>query len=723
MKSQTRYRILKTTAILIATFLFLKPITAQVLITGKVNDPEGLPLPGANVSIKNSYDGATADTAGRFSFRSSETGSQILMVSFIGYKTEEINLDLTGKQEPLQIKLKEQSGEIKSVVISAGAFETGDIKRPLALKPMDIATTPSAGGDIYGALNTLPGTQMVGNEGGIFVRGGEGYETKTFIDGMEVANPYMAKMPDLPTRSRFSPLLFSGTAFSSGGYSAEFGQALSSAINLSTAGLADANQGSFSIMSVGGNASLTHRWENASITGTLEYLNMGPYFSLFNQRMEWKEPPVQTDGTLLFRKKYWKYGMLKIFGFANTNKSSLYFNYKGDSALPSLIKLTNNDVYLTALYNDKLSENWLLKTGLSFNYNLNKTGIDSSNLNETIHTLNHRLTITHNISENISLKFGEEISWYYFDRSYYSADSVQTYDTKFSMLNYAVYAEPEFKINEHFIARAGIRGEYSSLINEWSFVPRISLAYKTGNTSQFSMAYGLFNQRPENQYLLYNHTLQSEKATHIILNYQYEQDNQLFRIEIYRKWYNKLIKFQDEYSADPANFSNLGKGYAQGIELFWRDSKSVPNLDYWISYSFIDTKRDYKNFTSELIPSFVSKNTASIVMKYFLKKMDSYLGITYTYAGPKTWYNPNILNPSGDETSSFNDMSLNILIIRPFLGSFVGILFNVSNILGFDNTYGYHYSTQPDNSGKYAMYPIKPQSKRFFVIGAYFMLK
>lgn len=90
---------------------------------------------------------------------------------------------------PIQITPDLQPGEIKSVLVTAGAFETGDLKRPIVLKPMDIATTPSALGDIYGALTTLPGTQVVGEEGGLYVRGGEGYETRTYIDGMQVHKP------------------------------------------------------------------------------------------------------------------------------------------------------------------------------------------------------------------------------------------------------------------------------------------------------------------------------------------------------------------------------------------------------------------------------------------------------------------------------------------------------------------------------------------------------
>ena len=340
-------------------------VSAQVTVRGRVTDKNGQSLPGSNIMIKGTYDGSSADTAGYFHFKTMEKGPQIIVASFVGYKTTEKEIDLSAPSVLIEINLEEQIGEIKGVVITAGAFETGDLKRPIVLKPMDIATTPSAMGDIYGAMTTLPGTQVVGNEGGLYVRGGEGYETKTFIDGMQVINPYMSKMPDLPTRSRFSPLLFTGTSFSTGGYSAEYGQALSSAINLKTTGLAEKNQGSVSLMSVGMSGSYAQRWDKSSLAGTFQYLNMKPYFSLFSQNMDWKTPPVQSGGTLLFRQRYGKHGFLKAFGSFDRSKSALYYNYKGDSSTPSLIKLQNGNYYLNTTYSDLLADKWRLKAGLA----------------------------------------------------------------------------------------------------------------------------------------------------------------------------------------------------------------------------------------------------------------------------------------------------------------------------------------------------------------------
>ena len=696
-------------------------VNAQVAVTGKVTDNNGQSLTGANVVIKGTYDGASTDSTGCFKFSTKESGDQVIAVSFIGYKTVEKAVNLSESTSPIEITIEEQTGELKGVVISAGAFETGDLKRPIVLKPMDIATTPSAMGDIYGAMTTLPGTQLVGNEGGLYVRGGEGYESKTFIDGMQVVNPYMSKMPDLPTRSRFSPILFTGTAFSTGGYSAEYGQALSSVINLKTTGLAEKTQGAFSLMSVGISGSYTRRWNNTSLAGTVQYLNMRPYYSLFRQNLEWGKPPEQTGGTMIFRQRCGKNGFLKVFGSFDLNSSALNYNYTGDSTEPSLIRMQTSNYYINTVYSDLLSEKWLLKTGLAYSLDNAKTGIDRNRLGITTQSFHQRATLSRDYNETFKLKLGEEASWYLYNLDYYASDSLETYNSGFVLRDYALFIEPEIHISDHLAARIGMRGEYLSLMKEWQLVPRISMAYNTGDYSQISLAYGLFRQRPENQYLIFNNDLKSEKAAHLILNYQYEVNDRIFRAEIYGKSYNHLVKYLSENNPDPRAYNNLGTGFASGIDLFWRDSKSVRNLDYWISYSYIYTRRDYRDYQSEHVPVYISPHTFSVVAKYFFTRINTYTGITYMHASPKTWYNPALPFSRGDKTRSYNDLSLNITVIRPLFGSYCALLLNVNNLPGFKNVYGYHYSPNPDSDGNYERYPITPQSKRFFVIAAYYV--
>ena len=151
---------------------------------------------------------------------------------------------------------------------------------------------------------------------------------------------------------------------------------------------------------------------------------MKPYYSLFNQNIDCEEPPQQSGGTVLFRKRYGENGFLKVFGSFDSNRSALHYNYKGDSSEPSLIRMQAANYYLNCTYSDILSENWKLKTGIAYTYNNSKTGIDQNRLGETTQSFHHRLTLSRNYSETFKLKFGEEASWYLLNRNYYAFDSL-----------------------------------------------------------------------------------------------------------------------------------------------------------------------------------------------------------------------------------------------------------------------------------------------------------
>ena len=166
-------------------------VHSQTTVSGTIRDQKGNPVAGASITLKDTYDGATTDSTGRFSFKTEEKGEFTLVISVIGYKGIEQKVNLTGAAINLPITLKEEINEMKAVVITAGSFEASDRKRAaVVLNSIDIVTTASANGDVTGALKTLPGAQQVGETEGLFVRGGTGAETKVFIDGLMVSNPF-----------------------------------------------------------------------------------------------------------------------------------------------------------------------------------------------------------------------------------------------------------------------------------------------------------------------------------------------------------------------------------------------------------------------------------------------------------------------------------------------------------------------------------------------------
>src|SRR2546421_5452849 len=240
-------------------FLLLGTLTnAQTMISGRVKDNKGKAVAGASVSLKDTYDGGTSDSSGFYKFRTTEKGEHTVLVTSIGYKLAEQKVDLSQATLHLDLILKEEPNELKAVVVSAGTFEASDTKRTTVLSPIDIVTTASANADVTAAIKTLPGPQQIGEQEGLFVRGGTAQETKVFIDGTQVNNFYFSSVPDIAQRGRFSPFIFKGTVFSSGGYSALYGQALSSALILESMDLPDRSSASLGISTVGVSGGYQH---------------------------------------------------------------------------------------------------------------------------------------------------------------------------------------------------------------------------------------------------------------------------------------------------------------------------------------------------------------------------------------------------------------------------------------------------------------------------------
>ena len=205
---------------------------AQVKVTGKITDGKGKPVSGVSITLRDTYDGATSDSSGNFAFTTAEKGKFILETTVIGYRPVEQELTIGSENITLNIPMKELVTELKAVVISAGSFVASDKNKGAVLSALDIVTTPSANGDVTSAFKSLPGTQQVGESEGLFVRGGTATESKIYMDGNLVNNFFYSSTPGIATRGRFNPFLFKGTVFSTGGYSALYGQALSSALIL-----------------------------------------------------------------------------------------------------------------------------------------------------------------------------------------------------------------------------------------------------------------------------------------------------------------------------------------------------------------------------------------------------------------------------------------------------------------------------------------------------------
>ncbi|KEY18078.1 TonB-dependent receptor [Kaistella antarctica] len=701
---------------------------AQITVSGKVSF-KNKGLKDISVTLKNSYDGSTTDENGNYSFETSEKGPQILV--FSNSKFAEIEKPIVIESSNLNVNadLKEQISEIDAVVISAGSIEASDRKRATALlTPIDIYTTAGANGQVSAALETLPGVQKIGETEGLFVRGGTGAETKFFMDGNLVNNFFGNSIPGIKSMDRLNTSLFKGNVFSSGGYSAVYGQALSSVLVLESIDFPERNSVDLGVSPLFITAGFQNVNEEKSKSFGVfsSYSNLGLIRKLIKFTNDFTKAPESFGTNFNFRLRNKAGGILKYYGSFDTNTIGL----QSESLEPNIdfdnTSLKGKNTFHNLSFRQRFGQ-YLFNVGSSYTFNSNYIDLsntfENSEINQNVidirgNYFNAKGTLERKINKISAIRGGIEFNQA--NEKTYVALSQMPYISDNTITS--IFAETDLGFSNHLSAKVGVRGEYATAVNQWNLAPRFAMAYRISKSWTSSLAYGIFYQNPEQKYFG-TEPLSFQKAEHYVLQVQKSEDGRSFRLEAFYKNYTDLIKTK-VLDFRPVAINNNGDGFAKGFEVFWRDKKSIKNIDYWISYSYLDSKRNFQNYDQRLFPSFASKHTLSFVAKKFVTDWKTGFNLSYTYASGRPFYNfqtdnngDYFLNTQG-KLKDFNalNFSLNYL---PNLGkkdakAFTILVLSVNNILGQKNIYGYQFS----NDGLRSK-PILPSASTFVFIGAF----
>ena len=715
---------------LLFTFAFTFTLIAQITISGKVLGRNNKPLKDVSVTLKDTYDGATTDETGNYKFETSEKGSQTLIFSHPKFIEIEKSIQIEDKNLILNAELKESVSEIDAVVISAGSIEASDKKRATTLlTPIDVYTTAGANGQISSALETLPGVQKVGESEGLFVRGGTGTETKFFMDGNLVNNYFGNSVPGIKAMDRLNTSLFKGNVFSSGGYSAVYGQALSGVLALESIDLPERNAADFGISPIfaSGGIQRVNQEKTHSYGISLGYSNLELMQKILKFNTDFEKAPNSFGGNGNFRIKTSRGGFIKYYGSYDTSSMKLSSPNLDDENSSDKINQNGKNTFHSLSYREKFGR-YTLNLGSSYTFNqniLHFSNVDqngSSPFNNDIDSkgnyfnakalIERKLFKISAIRAGIELNTTKEETWVSIaQKNYEFRDDITS-----------LFAETDLGISNDLSLKIGARAENSSSINRWNFSPRFAMAYRISKEWTSSLAYGTFFQNPESRFFTENYQPNYQRADHYIFQVQRAADGRSLRLETYYKKYQDLIKTTTDFYR-PIAVNNNGSGYAKGVELFWRDKKSLKNIDYWVSYSYLDSKRDYLNYTESLFPNFAAKHTLSVVAKKFVTNWKTGFNISYNYNSGRPYYNfvtengNTVLKNQGfvKDYQAVN-FSLNYL---PNLGkkdarAFTVLVLSINNVLGTKNEFGYNFSSNGLKSRA-----IVPPTNTFVFIGAF----
>ncbi len=704
-------------AFLLLLFLsFSDALFSQTLIKGRVVDEDGKPIPYVNVFLSGTIEGAMTNEQGIFSFTTKQRGDLEIVASCVGYEKFRKSLKLGEGKSSIWLEIRMKSTIIKEreVVVTASSYSS-EKGKGVVLTSMDVLTTPGGAADIYQSLKTLPGLTQVSESAQLYVRGGDPTETLTLIDQASMYNPYTLESPYGGLFSNLNTIAVKSMYFSSGGFSAKYGNVLSGILDIETKDEPSATLIScmVSLAGLGINAEVPLVHERIGMRLDARHSYTKPLFLINGVIDRFTATPFGRDisGNITYR--YSNTGRIKISGLFSEDGQSVNVElpeYQG------VFEGNSKNIFLNLQHKDAIFGNVFIKTSFSFNRYKNIWRLGILDLTRTDDVLKFRTDVEHFLSTRIKVGFGLEVerrtnslagvipAYSYNSRP--DAPKVEL-NNKLNGIRYGRYVEVEVRkpLNfENFSLIAGVRADYVPQLKLSWFDPRVGLAYKVNKNSTFKLGWGIFHQLPDIRLFnkdTGNPNLKPMRAIHFIAGYdiKFNELNEI-RFEIYHKRYDKLpLKHQ------VLHYDNSGYGYARGIDVMAKGW--LGPINGWISYSYIDTKRMWMDDVNLTPSDYDITHNVSIVLKYNFSKAFQ-LGLNYKYATGKP-YTP-VIGANYDSTlhvyepifglknsmryKDYQRMDIRLTYLtRLFERHFTVVFVEVLNVLNYKNIFGYTYSS------------------------------
>jgi len=688
------------------------------VIRGTVTDGAGAPLYLVNVQIAGTVDGSFTDEEGRFRFISYQFGEREIRATMIGCEPASRTIVLApGDTVHVTLMLAETTIPLEDVVVAASTYTTGETET-VTLRSLEVLTTPGAAADIFLAIKTFPGVAMVDEGAGLFIRGGDISETVTLLDQATVVHPYRFESPTGGVFGAIPPFLVGGTVFSTGGFSAKYGNALSGVLAMDSQNMPDqphyyTNLG-LAAASVGIDLPLVADRLGLRFSGNRSFT--GLMFRLNGHLEDFTTTPRGVDGNLSLIYQYSPTGRIKLFNFVTTDRLGVHVDepsftgiYRGET--------TNwlHNIQLTEIRRD-----FLLQVSASLNRFNAQRRLGNLDLEPADKTWKLRADAERNLGDRNRLLIGGEIERT--DNAFRGtipvlahvldpAAEVFELDEAYAATRAGAYTELELNPVRHLVAGLGVRSDYHSLAREAVVDPRLNIRYTLSEYTNLRFALGIYHSFPS-PYAFNpdsgNPELGPQRATHTIFGLNHERELLLIRLEAYRKPYRDLVLRHPD-----RNYINRGDGIAQGVDVFVKyGAFLLTRINGWLAYSYLQSRRlqsrhlgDDLSYDRGPSPFDITHNFTLVVKARLIHYLSG--GFTYRYATGRpitpvtgaipgaggTYYLP-VEGPVGSERlPAFKRLDTDFSYYLPFGRESAVILYlGISNLLNRANVLDYEYS-------------------------------
>ncbi len=651
-------------------------------IYGKVVDKESKqPIPNVSVQIIGSTAGAATDLEGKFTIKNIAEDIYKLRYTSVGYLPH-IETDvrvIRGKTTAVrEISLSETAVTGETVEVTAGAF-SGDVTSPVtnySYSREEIRRSPGAAGDIFRAIETLPGVASSGGEFSAFsVRGGSPRDNIVVVDNIpfDKVSHFDGGTEEQEAQggrfSIFTPGVIDEANFQAGGFSAKYGGKNASFVDLKIK------------------------------EGNKESITMNGTYDVLGWEVNYDGPSgIHRNTAVLFSARHQNFKtILDMTGQSDLGypsftdvlfKSTTEIDQRHSVSIlglysPEFFERTIDNVYEidTKQYDNQLAEvndakyllgmNWRYLTGInsvlentvyyrgntqefsrsqSYVYEVNgvlPTPDRAAVRNKYFRTDNVeneygiksqftyspdiRSTITTGIQiQRISVDYttvqdGPD-TLYTFDANDYRPDVSKKFvilDPLFMNNTFgaeksaaAAFIDYHFSLTDHVSVLPGVRAEYNGFNGTTTLSPRLSAAVTVTERLTLRAATGVYYQQPELRIISFdgrNALLENERAVHYIFGMTaYLADDVKLTTEVYQKTLNDLIIKSDRTSQ---RRSNNGSGFARGID-FGLVKKFVDKWYGQVNYSYSVSRRNDNLGGGEYASDFDQPHIFNILFGY-----------------------------------------------------------------------------------------------------------
>lgn len=680
----------------------------KTALRGVVKSSQGLPVAGANVFVIETLEGALTDTAGRFDVAISARRPFTVLVKRLGFS--EMRREVKASDpDVLNIVLERAATSLAAITVQAGSYTAGE-ERGATLTPLEVVTTPGTAADVNRAIQLLPGVQAVDDGTALFVRGGDYTETKVFMNEAPLLNPAQLLTPSGTFVGTVDPFQLDGIFFSSGGFGARYGNALSGVVGLRTRGAAVRPAGSVSAglaaLSIDGAIKPT-RALTVRIAGNRTDLD--PFFKVNRNPRAFSPSPNGHDASASATFTYGLAGEVKAFLLDQSNLVGVpvddpaYTGTFNSDVNSGLAVVTWKDVVGAVSLLTSVSRGKLERREDFGAFRLAADQVQQQGFTQATWEVRPGAILrVGGEVERVSSSIGGSLPATAADKSPGSRTTLFSIDEPGTRIG--AFVEADVQSGARLKLVPGVRVDRSTLTSELTVDPRLSAAWRFRDGLVGTAAWGVYHQVPDP--LFYSDSigrggLPSMQATQVVVGLQFGDAGPVTaRVEGYAKRYRDLALQDRDYRG-----TDGAEGTSRGVDVFFKGSLPWGMTGRTILSYLVAKRTDPASGVLARAPFDVTWSRSIVVEKAFSNGARA--GLTYrantgrpftpvvaaTREPDRDVYVPTWGEANSDRYPQIQRLDVSVSRFQPITPTVRLVTFvSLSNVFNADNTQAWTYS-------------------------------